>query len=233
MDEVDKAVSDQGAIGRAKENVVRQEPDPAAVQFRDVVQVGDMVCGDLNGKNLVGAYVGFRPFIYREFDNGLFASQTTGLNQYGIETRIVDGCLFPLADQCHRELEVSTCTSARMERHVASGYPMDQMGFSQAPYDDFTSGGGEPLPEPAEAEEAEVVDETQSGALVGSPIASATEEPERSTDQLKLDWSRFDFECNNALDDVRQEAACAEREATEAELAVQGLCRAGGQWNDC
>lgn len=76
-------------------------------------------------------------------------------------------------------------------------------------------------------------DDRPSGALVGSPIASSAQTPRVSVDQLKLDWSRFDFECQNSLDETDKELACTEREATEAELTLQGLCRAGAQWEEC
>jgi hypothetical protein len=51
----------------AAEKVVRQAMlDPEAAQFRDVEvcpQDGGMSAGYVNGKNLLGAYTGFRPFL--------------------------------------------------------------------------------------------------------------------------------------------------------------------------
>jgi len=37
--------------------------DPDAAKFRDVRQIGSAVCGEINGKNSFGAYVGFRKFV--------------------------------------------------------------------------------------------------------------------------------------------------------------------------
>lgn len=37
--------------------------DPSAVQFREVHRGRDAVCGEVNGKNRFGAYVGYRRFI--------------------------------------------------------------------------------------------------------------------------------------------------------------------------
>ncbi|MCR5855951.1 hypothetical protein [Mesorhizobium sp. J428] len=36
--------------------------DPVALQFRNLRRDGDIVCGEVNGKSLFGAYTGFRPF---------------------------------------------------------------------------------------------------------------------------------------------------------------------------
>lgn len=38
--------------------------DPGAVQIRYIGSSADAVCGEMNGKNRMGAYVGFTPFIY-------------------------------------------------------------------------------------------------------------------------------------------------------------------------
>lgn len=48
----------------AKAAVSRDMRDPMSTQFRDVVQGdGDIVCGEVNAKNTMGAYVGFTRFI--------------------------------------------------------------------------------------------------------------------------------------------------------------------------
>ena len=145
-EQVDDIVNAQTAISRAKESVVREQPDPAAAQFRDIVQVGDMVCGDLNGKNLLGAYVGFRPFVYREYQNGQTAWQTTGMNAFGIESRYVDGCLFPQANQCHADLLVSNCSPSNREQYLTQGFPADQLGGQEMSNLEFSSETSEPTP---------------------------------------------------------------------------------------
>jgi len=234
-DQVSGAVEEQAAIARAKESVVRQQPDPEAAQFRDVVQVGDMVCGDLNSKNLLGAYAGFKPFIYREFANGLAAWQTTGLSQLGLESRSVDGCLFPQANQCDRELQLSTCHKSDLERHLANGYPRDQLGADEPDFYDFGNSNTSRTEAPDQIEKAveNDRDDPPGRALVGPPVVRANNAPPTSIDQLKLDWSRFDFKCRNGDDPIEQQVSCADREATETELAFEGLCRTGEQWNAC
>lgn len=51
-------------IEAAKQTVARDLFDPSAVQFRNVVVYPSAICGQFNGKNRLGAYVGFKDFIY-------------------------------------------------------------------------------------------------------------------------------------------------------------------------
>ncbi len=48
---------------QAVELVRASMSDPAGAQFRNVRGYGTKTCGEVNGKNLFGAYVGFKPFI--------------------------------------------------------------------------------------------------------------------------------------------------------------------------
>lgn len=51
-------------IEQAKEIAAHDLADPAAAQFRDMEEMeGDCIVGELNAKNRMGAYTGFRPFI--------------------------------------------------------------------------------------------------------------------------------------------------------------------------
>ncbi|MBO9545783.1 hypothetical protein [Caulobacter sp.] len=47
----------------AKKLVAASLRDPASAQFRDVKKSDQAVCGEVDGKNAFGAYVGFRHFI--------------------------------------------------------------------------------------------------------------------------------------------------------------------------
>ncbi len=47
----------------AKRRVAEVALDPAAVQFRNVHMRGSWVCGEYNGKNRYGAYVGYQWFV--------------------------------------------------------------------------------------------------------------------------------------------------------------------------
>ena len=59
-------MSDKDFLSAAKDAISRDLKDPSSVQFRSVTIVdafgGKIVCGELNGKNSYGAYVGFKPF---------------------------------------------------------------------------------------------------------------------------------------------------------------------------
>lgn len=60
--------------------------DPGAAQFRGlsgyVLSTGDrVVCGEVNGKNAFGAYVGFQPF-YVRLSGGAVAAQGIQTNLY-------------------------------------------------------------------------------------------------------------------------------------------------------
>jgi len=52
----------------AKEAVLNQLKDPAAAQFRNITyhERTRAVCGEVNGKNAYGGYVGFRPFAFAD-----------------------------------------------------------------------------------------------------------------------------------------------------------------------
>ena len=54
---------DMHRIDRGKELAARDLFDPRSAEFRDIVQSGPYVCGQLNGKNRMGAYVGFTGFV--------------------------------------------------------------------------------------------------------------------------------------------------------------------------
>lgn len=53
----------------ARDAVAAQLKDPGSAQFRNVKVTDKGACGEVNGKNLFGAYVGFREFVYRK-ENG-------------------------------------------------------------------------------------------------------------------------------------------------------------------
>ena len=50
------------SVRQAEDLVAYQLLDPSSAQFRDVDVFGDAVCGQVNGKNRLGGYVGFRDF---------------------------------------------------------------------------------------------------------------------------------------------------------------------------
>jgi hypothetical protein len=53
------------------ENAVRaQLTDPQSAQFRNIVQKGEYICGEVNSKNQQGGYAGFRHFYIAERGKG-------------------------------------------------------------------------------------------------------------------------------------------------------------------
>lgn len=61
-----KSNGEDAAIEKAKSVVADSLRDPASAQFRNVRVVsfgqGSVICGEVNGKNAYGGYVGFVPF---------------------------------------------------------------------------------------------------------------------------------------------------------------------------
>lgn len=61
------ALREDPLISDAKAAVRAMAKDPDSVQFRnETVRFTGDVCGEYNAKNSFGAYVGFRPFVYRK-----------------------------------------------------------------------------------------------------------------------------------------------------------------------
>lgn len=59
-----------GLIEAKRGHVVQQMRDPSSVQFRDERLAGNgWLCGELNGKNAYGAYVGFKRFMSLKYDD--------------------------------------------------------------------------------------------------------------------------------------------------------------------
>ncbi len=66
-----KAEAANQTIAEAKKAVERLLTDPSSVQYRDLkIHSEDVVCGEVNAKNRLGGYVGFRSFIYNGDDFG-------------------------------------------------------------------------------------------------------------------------------------------------------------------
>lgn len=62
---------------RAKKLVADQLRDPSSAQFRNVFRHDGTVCGQVNGKNGFGAYVGFRRFYVYEDAVAIEPDQTS------------------------------------------------------------------------------------------------------------------------------------------------------------
>ncbi len=55
-------------ISEAEDSVRQHVRDPDALEFRNVEERNGIVCGELNGKNPFGGYVGYSPFSYDPAD---------------------------------------------------------------------------------------------------------------------------------------------------------------------
>lgn len=62
-----KRKSQKNAIEQAQKVIADSLRDPSSAQFRNVRMVpykdGRVICGEVNGKNAYGGYVGFKPFV--------------------------------------------------------------------------------------------------------------------------------------------------------------------------
>lgn len=59
------------AIAAAKQEIEKNLKDPASAQYRNL-RVASGVCGEVNAKNSLGGYVGFRRFTYHKSDGVQF-----------------------------------------------------------------------------------------------------------------------------------------------------------------
>lgn len=69
------------AIHQAKEKVSRQLIDPSSAQFRGLQYKGGNVCGEINGKNKLGAYVGFQRFVVDSVGSALIDSEVDSISR--------------------------------------------------------------------------------------------------------------------------------------------------------
>ena len=53
-------------MGAIEEKVAAQLRDPESAQFRNLHGEKTATCGEVNGKNAFGAYVGFRRFVHSD-----------------------------------------------------------------------------------------------------------------------------------------------------------------------
>jgi hypothetical protein len=57
--------SEDGQFSDARQAVSASMIDPHSTQFRNLRKIGPDICGEVNAKNRMGAYVGYTPFLYR------------------------------------------------------------------------------------------------------------------------------------------------------------------------
>ena len=110
----------KATIKSAEESVAYDLIDPSSAQFRNIVLKRGTVCGQVNAKNQVGAYVGFKRFIAEPQKEGKWTARTDPQFEQDEADRI--------QEECHsagnnpyssRALVESACRSA-IEAVVAS-----------------------------------------------------------------------------------------------------------------
>jgi len=87
-------------IAAAQSRVAAELKDPSSAQFRNVEQVGDRVCGEVNARNSFGGYAGFQQF-YVKGDEVLLAATGTDPDAMLQRARVSSRCiehLMPDAD---------------------------------------------------------------------------------------------------------------------------------------
>lgn len=61
----------EALIEKVKQTVTQSLVDPGSAQFRNVVAYSEgVVCGEVNGKNRQGEWVGFKKFVFNADDSG-------------------------------------------------------------------------------------------------------------------------------------------------------------------
>ena len=140
------------AIKEAQEAVKRDLKDPESTQFRDVRRCssGKGVEGDYNSKNSYGAYVGFKPFIYYEYQVGTI----DGSGDYNWE-KLYKLCRGKSAPD--NVLEPDNMEMLPDNTSMGSGSPPTRSARSSGELDEPLDDIGEDTdPEPTVADDAEI-----------------------------------------------------------------------------
>lgn len=86
----------EDAIKKAQEAVANSLKDPGSAQFRNVrlkpYLDGQVVCGEVNGKNSYGGYVGFSPFVASTNSATLYVREKWTELEYAYNAGINSAC---------------------------------------------------------------------------------------------------------------------------------------------
>ena len=121
-------------LSRAKYRVTHDFHDPSSAQFREIsiFHVGGRlnVCGEANGKNLDGAYVGFEPFAYDSaLDRGMIFSEGTADSYQTFSAAICRNVSQAQVDQENRAAE-----AAENAKHHETPLPAGYRTIGVVPY---------------------------------------------------------------------------------------------------
>ena len=58
-------------FAEAKASVRQQLNDPNSAEFRSIHRQGDVTCGEVNAKNKMGGYDGFKPFLISKHEGAI------------------------------------------------------------------------------------------------------------------------------------------------------------------
>jgi len=95
----------------ATEYIAKLLLDPESAKFQNVRFVdGGTVCGEVNGKNLLGAYTGFTPFVYAPYINNGFIGNApnpptvTGDAALDAFSRVLTRLLAEKSEKCNSKI---------------------------------------------------------------------------------------------------------------------------------
>lgn len=95
VDEV-RRIGEAEVLGAAKRQLAESLKDPESAKFRDIRFVmhsgGAMICGQVNGKNSYGGYVGYATFLSDSRSSEIFSADSTDER---FTTKVVSKCSAP------------------------------------------------------------------------------------------------------------------------------------------
>ena len=124
------ACGDATLISEAKDAAAYDLLDPSSAMFREVKVTKDgVVCGEINAKNRMNAYVGFKPFYAEKVGGKLFAYIVSdATSALPLEARYDQHCLGKSLGAVE-----NSATSIGSNVELPTDDPMPAVGGSEAP----------------------------------------------------------------------------------------------------
>jgi hypothetical protein len=189
---------------KARDAVARELVDPSSAQFRNTEVRGDMVCGEVNGKNRMGAYVGFQRFYVRTSNwDAVLDPQFNPQDLASARSLCLSGARFDTSS-CNRQVEEEAKQTLQLAFNatwaaqcVRGGAPASQLPFDPTRFNDAANSsttGSEPTNGQVETPILDV-DSTSYASPAEGPLVDADGNPLSSTptessanDQLNQNW---------------------------------------------
>lgn len=89
-------------IDRAQEAAAYKLSDPDSAKFREVRENGEYICGEINGKNQMGAYSGYSQFVAKKAEEGEWEAEIVGdgASEYWFDRCVVDETAYGKPNSC-------------------------------------------------------------------------------------------------------------------------------------